>query len=37
MDEDDNFLTHYEVWQREDNYDRECELAAQWEWEETHG
>ena len=35
MSDDDNWLTDYEVWQRQDDYDRECEIAAQMAWDES--
>lgn len=33
MDDDDDFLTDYEVWQREDDYMREVWLGIELEWE----
>lgn len=32
-DYDDNYLTEYEVWQREDDYQRDVWLGIQMEWE----
>lgn len=33
MDDDDDFLTDYEVWQREDDYMREVWLGIELDWE----